>query len=199
MNKWHKNPLPGPLGVCLGWALKHFRVETLLGVKRQLLCQFGHLTPAFMPVLAFWRQNFYADLECRFGPSNLGQSMDYHILLESPGCLLSNAIERAPIGLLKLQKIHFECREVRIQQHLQSFLVSESDFCSGPSISARKYLKSQKNTQTHSKVQKCEFCLKTNKNILKTVWKQCQKAYKLSTHHNTKLKLLLVPQQLKIK
>ncbi|WP_237746845.1 hypothetical protein, partial [Listeria monocytogenes] len=41
----------------------------------------------------------------------------------------------------------------------------ESDFCSAPSISARKYLKSQKNTQTHSKVQKCEFNIKTNENI----------------------------------
>ena len=51
MSKWHKNPLPGPLGVCLGWALKHFRVETFLGVKRQLLCQFGRLTPDFVPVL----------------------------------------------------------------------------------------------------------------------------------------------------
>ncbi|QHN83510.1 uncharacterized protein DS421_20g705390 [Arachis hypogaea] len=47
--------------------------------------------------------------------------MDYYILLESPRCLLSNAIENAPIELLYLQKIHFECRRVRIQQHLQSF------------------------------------------------------------------------------
>ena len=45
---------------------------------------------------------------------------------------------------------------------------SEYDFCSSPSISARKYLKSQKNTQTHSKVQKCEFNIKTNKNIPKS-------------------------------
>ena len=45
---------------------------------------------------------------------------------------------------------------------------SESDFCSSPSISARKYLKSQKNTQTHSKVQKYEFFLKSNENRLKT-------------------------------
>ena len=44
----------------------------------------------------------------------------------------------------------------------------KSDFCSGPSISARKYLKSQKNTQTHSKVQKCEFNIKTNENIPKS-------------------------------
>ena len=48
------------------------------------------------------------------------------------------------------------------------FSASESDFCSGPSISARKYLKSQKNTQTHSKVQKCEFNIKTNENIPKS-------------------------------
>ena len=48
------------------------------------------------------------------------------------------------------------------------FSTSESDFCSSPSISARKYLKSQKNTQTHSKVQKCEFNIKTNENIPKS-------------------------------
>ena len=48
------------------------------------------------------------------------------------------------------------------------FSASESDFCSSPSISARKYLKSQKNTQTHSKVQKYEFCLETNENKVKT-------------------------------
>ena len=48
------------------------------------------------------------------------------------------------------------------------FSTSESDFCSSPSISVRKYLKSQKNTQTHSKVQKYEFNIKTNENIPKS-------------------------------
>ena len=52
MSKWHKNPLPGPLGVCLGWALKLSCVETFLGVKLQLLCQFGRLTPILVPVPA---------------------------------------------------------------------------------------------------------------------------------------------------
>ena len=80
--------------------MKHFHVETLLGVKRQLLCQFGRLTPSFMPVPALNAGISEADLPRRFGPSNLGQSMDYHILLESPGCLLFNAVESAPIGLL---------------------------------------------------------------------------------------------------
>ena len=46
-----QNPLPGLLGVCLSWALKLSYVETFLGVKRQLLCQFGRLTPAFVPIL----------------------------------------------------------------------------------------------------------------------------------------------------
>ena len=53
MSKWHKNPLPGPLGVCLGWALKLSCVETFLGVKRQLLCQFGRLTPILVLIPAF--------------------------------------------------------------------------------------------------------------------------------------------------
>ena len=80
--------------------MKHFRVETFSGVKCQFSCQFGRLTPNFMPVPAFNAGIPEGDFERRFGPSNLGQSMDYHILLESPGCLLSNAVESAPIGLL---------------------------------------------------------------------------------------------------
>ena len=80
--------------------MKHFRVETFSGVKRQLLCQFGRLTPSFMPVPALNAGNSEAVLPRRFGPSNLGQSMDYYTFLERPGCLLSNAIESAPIGLL---------------------------------------------------------------------------------------------------
>jgi len=80
--------------------MKHFRVETLLGVKRQLLCQFGSLTPILVPVPAFNAGISEGDFERRFEPSNLGQSMEYHIFLESPGCLLSNAVESAPIGLL---------------------------------------------------------------------------------------------------
>ena len=80
--------------------MKYFRVETFSGVKRQLLCQFGRLTPSFMPVPVLNAGNSEADLLRRFGPLNLGQSMDYYTLLESPGCLLSNAVESAPIGLL---------------------------------------------------------------------------------------------------
>ena len=84
----------------LGLSIDTFRVETFSGVKRQLSCQFGRLTPIFMPVPALNAGNSEADLQRRFGPSNLGQSMDYYTLLESPGSLLSNAVESAPIGLL---------------------------------------------------------------------------------------------------
>ena len=66
------------------------------------------------------------------------------------------------------QKFHFECREVKIQQHQQSFV----------SLLIRVLLRSlnfsqklleiiEKHTQTHSKVQKCEFSIKTNENIPK--------------------------------
>ena len=80
--------------------MKEFRVETFSGVKHQLSCQFGRLTPRFMPVPAFNAGISEGDFERRFGPSNLGQSMDYYILLESPECLVSNGIESAQIGLL---------------------------------------------------------------------------------------------------
>ena len=80
--------------------MKEFRVETFSGVKRQFSCQFGRLTPSFMPVPAFNAGISVGDFERRFGPSNLGQSMDYYILLERSGCLRSNAIESAPFGVL---------------------------------------------------------------------------------------------------
>ena len=44
----------------------------------------------------------------------------------------------------------------------------ESDFCSAPSISARKIPEITEKHTTHSKVQKYEFFLKTNENRLKT-------------------------------
>ena len=75
-------------------------VETFLGVKRQLLCQFGRLTPILVPVPAFNAGISEGDFERRFGPSNLKQSIDYYIFLESPGCLLFGAIKSVPIGLL---------------------------------------------------------------------------------------------------
>ena len=80
--------------------MKHFRVETFSGVKRQLSCQFGRLTPSFMPVPALNAGISEADLSRRFGPSNLRQSMDYYTLLERPRCLLSNTVESTPIRLL---------------------------------------------------------------------------------------------------
>ena len=45
---------------------------------------------------------------------------------------------------------------------------AESDFCSAPSISARKIPEITEKHTTHSKVQKYEFFLKTNRNRLKT-------------------------------
>ena len=81
--------------------MKHFRVETLLGVKRQLLCQFGRSTLVLDPFLALdARIGQRAGVKRQFASSILDQSMNYYILLESPGCLLSNAVESAPIGLL---------------------------------------------------------------------------------------------------
>ena len=155
--------------MCWGWDLSFSRAWAVSGVKHQVVTCFWCLTPTCNLFLAFnARMQHGTGVERQFTSSILEKSMDYYILGESPGCLLSNAIESVPIGILKLQKIHFECREVRIQQHQQSFFSLNKIFCSAPSISARKYLKLQKNTQNHSKVQKYEFFLKTNKNRKKT-------------------------------
>ena len=73
------------------------RVEVLLGVERQYLCQFGRSTLVLDPYLALdARFGQKAGVERQFTSSIFDQSMDYYILLESPGCLLSNAIRSAP-------------------------------------------------------------------------------------------------------
>ena len=84
-----------------GLSLSVARVEVLLGVERQLLCQFGRSTLVLAPFLALdARFGQKAGVERQFTSSIFGQSMDYYILLESPGCLLSNAIGSAPFRVL---------------------------------------------------------------------------------------------------
>ena len=84
-----------------GLSLSVARVEVLLGVERQLLCQFGRSTLVLAPFLALdARFGQRAGVERQFTSFILGQSMDYYILLESPGCLLSNAIRSAPFRVL---------------------------------------------------------------------------------------------------
>ena len=84
-----------------GLSLSVARVDVLLGVKRQLLCQFGRSTLVLAPFLALdARFGQRAGVERQFTSSILGQSMDYYIFLESPGCLLSNAIGSAPFRVL---------------------------------------------------------------------------------------------------
>ena len=81
----------------LGLSLSVARVEVLLGVERQHLCQFGRSTLVLDPFLALdARFGQKAGVERQFTSSILGQSMNYYILLESPGCLLPNAIGSAP-------------------------------------------------------------------------------------------------------
>ena len=85
----------------LGLSLSVARVEVLLGVERQFLCQFGRSTLVLDPFLALdARFGQKAGVERQFTSSILGQSMDYYIFLESPGCLLSNAIGSAPFRVL---------------------------------------------------------------------------------------------------
>ena len=73
------------------------RAETICGVERQVLCQFGRSTLVLDPFLALdARFGQKAGVERQFMSSILGQSMDYYIFLESPGCLLSNAIGSVP-------------------------------------------------------------------------------------------------------
>ena len=80
-----------------GLSLSVARAETICGVERQFLCQFGRSTLVLDPFLALdARFGQKAGVERQFMSSILVQSMDYYIFLEIPGCLLSNAIESAP-------------------------------------------------------------------------------------------------------
>ena len=84
-----------------GLSLSVARAEAICGVERQFLCQFGRSTLVLDPFLALdARFGQKAGVERQFTSSILGQSMDYYIFLESPGCLLSNAIGRAPFRVL---------------------------------------------------------------------------------------------------
>ena len=79
-----------------GLSLSVARAEAICGVERQFLCQFGRSTLVLDPFLALdARFGQKAGVERQFTSSILGQSMDYYIFLESPGCLLSNAIKSA--------------------------------------------------------------------------------------------------------
>ena len=85
----------------LGLSLVYPRAEAFIGVERQVVTCFGRSTPALDPFLALdARFGQKAGVERQFTSSILGQSMDYYILLESPGCLLSNAIGSAPFEVL---------------------------------------------------------------------------------------------------
>ena len=84
-----------------GLSLSVPRAEAICGVERQFLCQFGRSTLVLDPFLALdARFGQKAGVERQFTSSILGQSMDYYILLESPGYLLSNAIGSAPFRVL---------------------------------------------------------------------------------------------------
>ena len=81
--------------------LSNSRAEAICGVERQFLCQFGRSTLVLDPFLALdARIGQKAGVERQFASSKLEQSMDNYILLEIPGCLVSNAIKGVPFGLL---------------------------------------------------------------------------------------------------
>ena len=85
----------------LGLSLNVTRAEALSGVERQVVTCFWRSTLVCDVFLAFnSRQQRRTGVQRLFTSSKLGQSMDYYILLESPGCLLSKAIESAPFGVL---------------------------------------------------------------------------------------------------
>ena len=85
----------------LGLNLKFTRAEASFGVERQVVTCFWHSTLVHDVFLAFnSRLQRRTGVQRPFASSKLVQSMDYYILLKSPGYLLSNTVESAPFGVL---------------------------------------------------------------------------------------------------
>ena len=85
----------------LGLSLNVTRAEALSGVERQVVTCFWRSTLVCDVFLAFnSRMQHGTGVERQFVLSKLRQSMDYYILLESPRCLISNAIGSAPFRVL---------------------------------------------------------------------------------------------------
>ena len=81
--------------------MKLSRGEVILGVERQFVTCFWRSTLVCDVFLAFnSRLQRRTSVQCPFASSKLRQSMDYYILLERPGCLLSNAIESVPFEVM---------------------------------------------------------------------------------------------------
>jgi len=154
--------------VCLGWALKLPCVETFLGVKRQLLCQFGRLTPAFVLVPTLNARILELTWNACLSHQISGKVWTIIYCWKAHDVYFLTQLREHQLGFYSSRKFTSNVGRSESNSICSLFSASESDFCSGPSISSRKYLKSQKNTQTHSKVQKSDFYLKTNKNIIKT-------------------------------
>ena len=85
----------------LGLSLSFTRAEASFGVERQVVTCFWRSTLVRDVFLAFdSRMQHGTGVERQFMSSNLEQSMDYYIFLESSECLLSNVVESAPFGIL---------------------------------------------------------------------------------------------------
>ena len=81
--------------------MKFTRAEASSGVERQVVTCFWRSTLVRDVFLAFnSRLQRRTGVQRPFASSKLVQSMDYYIFLESPGCLLSNAIGSAPFRVL---------------------------------------------------------------------------------------------------
>ena len=85
----------------LGLSLINPRAEAFPGVELRVMTCFGRSTPDHDVFLAFnSRQQHVLGVQRQVTSSISEPSMDYYILLESSGCLHSNAVESAPIGVL---------------------------------------------------------------------------------------------------
>ena len=103
----------GPLGVCWGWDLSFSHAWAISGVERQVVTCFWRWTPTCNLFLALnARLQHGTGVERQFTLSIFAQSMNYYILLEIPGCLLSNAVGSASFGVLQLELYSVEGAEV---------------------------------------------------------------------------------------
>ena len=160
----------GPTWCVLGLRFKHFtcirmfwafnaRFGSISGVELQLLILFWRWTPELGRELA---------LNASLRRLSLCKVWTIIYCWKALDVYFPTQLEACHFEFCSSRKSTLSAGRLESNSICSPSSTSESDFCSGPSILARKYLKSQKNTQTHSKVQKCEFNIKTNENIPKS-------------------------------
>ena len=145
----------GPLGVCWGWDFVQRPFVELnasfyasLGVQLKFLILFWRWTPELGRELALNASLRRLSLCKVWTIIYCWKALDVYFPMQ---------LEARHFEFCSSRKSIFECREVRIQQHQQSFFNLNQIFAQLPQFQPEKYLKLQKNTQLIVKSRNMNF------------------------------------------